>query len=163
MLSHREEGQQALEATMISIEELAQGFTGEPFGTVDLEGGGTARVAGTGTDHNPGYMFHRGHLVIAASREALETVAALGDDQEGSLGDLPEFQRVDGFLGQPRQVMAYLDVRRAADWDGMSHLADRKTLRVVGRSAGALAFSAHTPLEGDGISRYRMALTLFPE
>ena len=165
MLSHQEEGQEALEATMISIEELAQGFTGETFGTVDLEGGGTARVAGAGTDHNPGYMFHRGHLVIAASREALETVAALRIGQENGLSDLPEFRRVNGLLGERRQFMAYLDVGRAADWDVISHLADRKTLRVVGRSAGALALSAHTPREGegDGISRYRMALTLFPE
>ena len=127
--------------------------------------------------YRPGYVLHEGYLTLGSTVRSLEGVVERQNGDGGTLSSDAEYLRALRLLPEKRQFMGYVDLHgiiQQLDADDVGLGRDQR--RVLEESIGVLAMSSYSPHCGESsepfecalpagadVSRYTVALTLFPE
>lgn len=134
-------------------------------------------LTGDGNGYRPGYVLHQGYWTIGSSDRSLEGVVGRQNGNPDALSENDEYRRALGLLPEKRQFLGYVDLRRIVREAGPEDLGLSRDLhRVLEDSIGVIAMSSYSPhcAESSGsyeceipagadVSRYTVALTLFPD
>ena len=127
--------------------------------------------------YRPGYVLHQGYLTVGSTDRSLEGVVGRQNGDPDALSADEEYKRALGLLPEKRQFLGYVDLRyiiRQLEPEDLGLIRDQH--RVLEDSVGVIAMSSYSPhcAESSGayecelpagadVSRYTVALTLFPE
>ncbi len=127
--------------------------------------------------YQPGYVLHERYWTIGSTDHSLEGVVGRQNGDPHALSANEDYQRALGLLPEKRQFLGYVDLHdiiRQMEPDDLGMSRDQH--RVLEDSIGVIAVSSYSPHcaetsrayeceipDGADVSRYTVALTLFPE
>ena len=183
MASYRDGSKDDLAETIDDAVERFAAFTDLDINTRDVGADDRAVVFDLGDlglddlRYRPGYVFHDGYLTIGSTIGSLEGVVERQNGNGRALSAEEEYLRALRLLPEKRQFMGYVDLHRIIrQLDAEDVGLSRDQHRLLEESIGALAMSSYSPHCGEtsepfecelpagaDVSRFTVALTLFPE
>ena len=171
LLSYRGSGEDALPDALDELFDAAEDALDIRFESVDVGADRDARVFYPDfEDVSPGYVLSDGRLTFGLHEDTLSETVDLQRGRGDDLDSNPEYRRAVEQLPAQRHALAYLDLGELIRWAdsddleiyaGGEYVDGREILRET-LSAVAAQYILGTRDE-DGLDRYVVVLTLFPE
>ena len=184
LLSYKSSGEETLADSLADLQDYAEDEGGMNFDSVDVGADRDAHIVEIDDDYSPGYVMNDGYLVIGSTEDSLQDTVQLQQGRGANLASNPEYQRVVALLPGDRHFLAYVNISEIlreshpeafneadieADIDLYSYYhsfdaEDIDQMELWGDSIGAAAVSYTLGnRDEDGLDRYSVVLTLFPE
>ena len=171
LLPYKGGGEDALPDAIDELIEAAEDTQDIRFESVDVGADRDALVFYTdGEDYSPGYALSDGYLIFGLHEDSLAETVDLQRGRGDSLDRNPEYQRAVGRLSADGHALGYLDlneiIREADPYDleiyANGEYVDGQEILQASIAAVAAQYTLGTAGE-DGLDRYVVVLTLFPD
>ena len=164
-------GEDALPSALEEVLEVLEDEGDIRFESVDIGADEDAQILYSELDgYTPGYVLSDGYLIFGLHEDSLSETVDSQRSRDDSLDTNPEYQRAVGHLNADGHARGYLDLNaliREADSNDLEIYADGEYVdgqEILQASIAAVAAQYTLGKDGeDGLDRYVVVLTLFPE